>query len=357
METTAEQIGNIDILVRAEALVNMYQVYNKDFLSRIKMIESELPFCIPLINPATGKPSTAVSIIGKADKLILLHGEHWVMDHKCTVKIPDHDLLSFKSQLDFYVMAYRQKGYEVKGVIWDYMARPLQKRKMVPLCDDDGNPIVIDQFGDRVTTKQKTWRKTEDEAQGFKFKSVIPESDDAYYGRVCFDLNERRETAFQKFPVVRGDAEITETHADVWSWHKMLLDSHSRDSWPRSDSSCESNYGRCPFIPLCARDDEFSRGAFQRREERTTMNYPVDGDKRLESYSSICDFRDCPRLYKWKQIERLEPTTTSEAMRFGSIVHEALDVVYNNGDCVEYFARKRKALAGQLAAEDNTSLF
>ena len=46
------------------------------------------------------------------------------------------------------------------------------------------------------------------------------------------------------------------------------------------------------------------------------------------TYSALNAFRNCPRKYKHRYIDRLRPVERCDAMAFGSVIHEALEKWY-----------------------------
>ena len=47
------------------------------------------------------------------------------------------------------------------------------------------------------------------------------------------------------------------------------------------------------------------------------------------TYSALNAFRNCPRKYKHRYIDRLRPMERAEALAFGSVIHEALEKWYS----------------------------
>lgn len=50
------------------------------------------------------------------------------------------------------------------------------------------------------------------------------------------------------------------------------------------------------------------------------------------SYSSIGTFGRCPRLYKYRYVDNLEPIKTATPLYFGSTVHTLLEALYRDGE-------------------------
>ena len=50
--------------------------------------------------------------------------------------------------------------------------------------------------------------------------------------------------------------------------------------------------------------------------------------KQLLTYSALNTFRNCPRKYKHRYVDALRPREKSQALAFGSVIHDALELWY-----------------------------
>ncbi len=55
-------------------------------------------------------------------------------------------------------------------------------------------------------------------------------------------------------------------------------------------------------------------------------------DKTLLTYSALNTFRNCPRKYKNRYVDNLRPRERSEALSFGSVIHNAIELWYRSVD-------------------------
>ena len=286
------------ILNTVFALAGGYKNYYEEWLATIKVESIELSFSVPLRNPNTGAISTACEIAGKIDKIIAINGETWIPDHKTTGRMPDRNFLKLSPQGDTYIIALKERGIEAKGLIWDYIRKP----------------------SIRMTQK---------------------ETPETFKDRLIKDIADRPEFYFQQIQVQRWDSDIALTQLDVWQCHKNLMTCHRDGIWPRYTCACNNMYGTCPFLPLCADDNDLTRQGYQVRPAREFDSPEIgQSEKRRESNSSLNTFRTCPRLYYWKYIQNLETTERKEALYTGTLMHEALDFVYANKPLEEWFESK-----------------
>ena len=86
----------------------------------IEILDVELEFSMPLINPDTQRPSRKYTLGGKIDAIVKLpNGEIWLMEHKSTtfsigIGDPYWDKLILDEQISLYIPAARHYGYEVQ---------------------------------------------------------------------------------------------------------------------------------------------------------------------------------------------------------------------------------------------------
>jgi hypothetical protein len=294
MTPTDRDRDRMRILV-AWALCDGYAAYHRDFVNECAVIESETDFIVPLRNPLTNAVSTSRALKGRADKLIRYNGKLWLVDHKSTSRMPDREFLKINAQGDTYILAYQERGFAVEGIVWDYVRKPSIK---------------------------KTQKETPDE----------------YVARLRADISERPDFYFSQFLVKRWPEDIKSSQYDVWMTHQLLLGCHRTKQWPRNTNACNGLYGTCEFLPLCAEDNEITRAAYCKRQ------CDEQCDHRLESYSSLSQFRGCPRLYYWRQVENIEPIDIKEALSQGREIHAGLDVVYARGDLHKHFTDRLATL-------------
>tara|TARA_B100000809_G_scaffold251621_1_gene285311 strand:+ start:2347 stop:3309 length:963 start_codon:yes stop_codon:yes gene_type:complete len=76
--------------------------------------------------------------------------------------------------------------------------------------------------------------------------------------------------------------------------------------------------------------------------------------KKKLTYSQVCDFRNCRRLWYWRNVEAIEPRAISQPLHFGGIVHWGLEQWFNGMAAAEIFD---KVQARFEAEEERISLF
>ena len=262
------------------ALVLGYAKYHKDFIESCKVLGNEQKFSMPLTNPKTNKVAHKVKLRGVIDKIVKVGNSIWVIDHKSTSRMPNRDVLSLSSQGDIYLDYVSQKYGNLKGVIWDYIKKPSIKQKQ---------------------------------------KETIEE----YFERLKLDVESRPEFYFEQFQIKRYKSDLDESKLDIWQTNKLLLVCKNNDLYPKYTNSCQS-FWACDYLPICNNgfDEEVDGFEVVKR----------NNDERLESFSSLKCFRECPRRYKLRYIDGIRCTKKSEALITGSAIHFGLELLYSDDD-------------------------
>ena len=57
------------------------------------------------------------------------------------------------------------------------------------------------------------------------------------------------------------------------------------------------------------------------------------------TYSQVCDFRNCRRLWFLRNVEQLEPRALSKPLHFGGMIHWGLEQWFSGVDPMEIFTK------------------
>ena len=152
-----------------------------------------------------------ISIGGKLDAIVEYNDELWVLDHKTSTRKLDCKRHQISSQFDIYCWLARKKGYNVKGVIINFLRIPSIKRKK-------------------------------------------EEPDDKFYQRVKDEIYEVETTVSNKSSYFTM-ATITKTDSEVQSGMNDISDEiyhiNTDDFYRRNTSSCFQFNTPCEFFEVC----------------------------------------------------------------------------------------------------------
>ena len=173
--------------------------------------QREVQFRVPIVNPDTGRPSRSFLLAGKIDAIVDVNGVWHLEEYKSASQINTVyvDRLSLDTQVTLYLYAARRMwGIDVHNVIY--------------------------RVGRKPSIQQ---RKGETAAQ--------------YRERLLSDyLVDRPDFYFMEFALERTEAQLAEFERDLWVQTQRHLQDRRLNFHPKNTSRC-SEYGGCPYMPLC----------------------------------------------------------------------------------------------------------
>jgi hypothetical protein len=225
--------------------------------SELEVLGVEETFQAPLTNPETGAESKSFVRAGKLDVRL----SDGFMEHKTTSD--DIGLgsiywrvLTLDSQVSTYYAGARALGTEPRRCIYDVVRKPQLRPKQVPLVDDSGYKIVLDEQGERVYCKVEKKgvgpkpRETGDTKLGYVLQTR-EETPEEYEARLAEDVAAHPDEYFQRGEVVRLEAELREAEQDAWDVAQQMLEARRRGRYSRNVSSCRRGSGLCWAFDVC----------------------------------------------------------------------------------------------------------
>lgn len=226
----------------------------------VEHVAAELPFELPLRNPATNYPTPCWRLAGKIDRIVrLTDGRLALMEYKTTSRdfAPDADYwlaLHMDMQLSIYLIAARAMGYDVATILYDVTRRPAQRPLAVPLTDADGVKIVHGPDGQRVRTKDgKKWRESADAAQGYVLQTR-PETPEEYAARVAEAMAADPDRHYARIEIARLDADIDVAAMELWQQqlaYRAAQTAGTPDAFYRNPGACFGSTYTCEFLSIC----------------------------------------------------------------------------------------------------------
>jgi hypothetical protein len=222
---------------------------------KLESIQTEHAFRLPLINPATGKSTPSFDLAGKIDGIVRLEdGRLAVKETKFLSDDvgPDSDLwrrLRMDAQISLYIHAARKIGYDVSTVLYDVARKPSISPCPVPLVDESGTKIVLDQSGERVKTKDgKKWRQTGDAELGYVLQTR-PMTVEEWGEKLTADIIERPDFYFARVEVPRLDQDVAEFQSELWDVQLAIREAQKTGRHYRTVSK-QCVY--CPYFAICS---------------------------------------------------------------------------------------------------------
>lgn len=264
--TGDEQFDELTLATLSGLLLAYLQHYGD---AEAVQVKPEHEFELPIAGSRT------FNAAGKIDGLgVMPDGTQVLVEHKtCGQDIgPDSDYwlrLRANPQLFQYVDAARAAGWEIRTVIYDVVRKPSIRPKQIPLLDEEGLKVVLDnETGERVRAKNGKPRQSAGQGMTLQTREESPEE---YSARLYEDACARPEFYFQRREVPILDDDLQEFCEQRVQVARMILDRRRQQrsaplperAWPRN-----LNGMTCPF---CA----FSEFCLQ--NVRPDLNHPPVG--------------------------------------------------------------------------------
>lgn len=173
--------------------------------------EPELLFEMPLRFPTKRgmRSSRRQKLCGKIDAIAHIDSQDWIVEYKTAGQIDKSyfDRLYVDSQITLYMLAARRLGYKPVGVIYRVLKKPALRRRQ--------NETV-----------------------------------DAFVERMKADYLARPEFYFYETRLYRSDDDLSDFERQMW-YEVQQADRNAVQGRVYRHSHACSNYGTCPYLPLC----------------------------------------------------------------------------------------------------------
>lgn len=258
---TDEQVADWLIeLVTVETLLRGYFDYwekggHPPEVTPVEIIESEQSFAIPIHNPDTGSTTPLFRFAGKTDQIVkLANGWVAVQENKTTGDDigPDSDYwkrLRIDAQISGYFRAAQARDHDVRTVLYNVIRKPSIRPCQVPLLDENGEKVVVDDAGNRVLKADGTPRQSADSAKGYTLLSRR-ENADEFGERLRQDIAQRPTFYFARQEIPRIDADLDDFDRELWMLQQQLRESQKSGRWFRNAGAC-LGFGKCTYFDLC----------------------------------------------------------------------------------------------------------
>lgn len=242
--------------IEAETVARMVSGYAWRWSSMpLEYLAVELPFELPLINPATKSASKTFNLAGKIDAIVRLE------DGRIAVKETklfgddiggDSDLwrrMRMDQQVSLYILAARRLGYDAKTVLYDVARKPTIGATDVPVLDSLGAKIVLDKYGDRVKTERGVYRQTGDKEKGYALQTR-PMTPEEWGEKLTNDIIERPDFYYRREEIPRLESDLDEFASEVWDVSKTILDANRFSRHYRTVNKNTCSF--CSYFDLCS---------------------------------------------------------------------------------------------------------
>ena len=219
----------------AQAMLTGYAARYAD--ENFEVVEIEKEFTGEIRNPETGRSSQTFLMAGKADGIVRLGNELYLLEHKTasTVDANYLDKLWTDTQIALYCFYLRQQGYPIVGVLYNVLLKArLQQREGETQAEFEIRRAAL-------AAKNKSGRSTA--------QRQMPETDEEFQARLA-DWYAKPE-AFHRERIYLSEDRMQMLQEEVWEITQQYLDARRRGKWLLNTSNCFSYQRSCEYLTYC----------------------------------------------------------------------------------------------------------
>jgi len=288
-------------------------------------VSVEHTFHLPIVNPATGRPSKKFAQAGKYDGTARYGNDLWLIEHKTTsqsIEAPDATYwrhLDIDAQVSNYMLAHWQSGEKLAGTLYDVIRKPtigpilISKAVRASVVADRhyfGTKLPHELLMELAAGTHE--RETPEMFEARLANDAIAVRPEWYYGRKC---------------ISRLDHEIVEYAQEKWDVAREIADATKRSAWYRNSGACMTYGTPCEYLGICSGHDSPDSDRWVKRSA-AHRELPVLGNTfAVSTDTSVTSFPAVPRekILRYELgIERVD-REESDALTFGSLLHAGLE--------------------------------
>ena len=202
-----------------------------------EVVEIEKEFQAEIRNPDTNRSSQTFVIAGKADGIVRLGGELYLLEHKTASAITSDyvDRLWTDTQIALYCHYLRESGYPIVGVIYNVLLKTRLKQRAGESQQE------FEARRAELAAKNKSGRSTA--------KQQMPETDEEFRARLHAWY--ARPESFHRERIYLSEDRMAMLQEEVWEITQQYLDAKRRGKWLLNTSNCFSFQRPCEYLPYC----------------------------------------------------------------------------------------------------------
>ena len=299
-------------------------------------------FHLAIINPATGCRSRTFTQAGRCDAVVVRRGQELLLKSKTAgedvdrVDTPFWRRLVIDAQTDTYVLARRQQGQPVRGILYDVLRRPQIRPRMIP----KGTPKRADRenVGTRLELqRRKTYFGWPVDRGQFEavFRGEGRETAELYSIRIAAETLRRPGRYFQRRVVKRSEKQLDCHRQELWQMAVEIRLCRLAGRQYRNSLSCMAYNTPCPYLPICSGRDtpDSDRWAPVSSIHPELADELAGVDQRsVLTHSRIQCFKLCRRKHYYRYELGIVPVEhpAGETLRFSRVIRQALLAWWEN---------------------------
>jgi hypothetical protein len=230
----AQELYDPYALVTAEELLIAYTARWHD--QKIRVIDVEAKFEMPLVNPESGAASRTYRRGGKIDVIAVDDAGECIIEHKTTSADIEEGssylrkVRALDTQVSTYLAGARALGHNPLRCVYDVVRKP----GIRPL---KATPVESRKYKQGTNILYANQREADETPEDFRI-------------RLRADINERPARYFARVDMIRLEQEEREHAYDVWQLTKLMHEAERHNFAPKNPDAC-SQFGGCPYLPVC----------------------------------------------------------------------------------------------------------
>lgn len=312
-----------------------------------RSIQLEACECVlqaPLKNINTARSSRTFDIAGKLDKLAHDDAGRTLYDHKTTSDDisdpagPYWRQLAIDSQASHYELLSMANDLRVDRIVWDVVRKPGIRPKQIAAKDYKQARADSAYCGFSVSSETMEWLADNQRENG-----------ELYGYRVAREAIDDQQRYFARRSVPRTREQLAEYMEELWEIAGTIRDAKRLGNHYRNSAAC-MQYGRpCEFLGICSGSDSPDSDRWRKKAAIHVELGETAGNLDVLTNSRLRTFQTCRRKHYYQYELAIERSIDEqeEALFFGSLWHEALDVFWKtfdqenrNGSCNEQSSRR-----------------
>jgi RecB family exonuclease len=201
------------------------------------VVDVEKTFTGEIRNPDTGRTSQTFVMAGKADGIVRLDGELYLLEHKTAGSLDANylDKLWTDTQIALYCFYLRQNGYPIVGVLYNVLLKTRLRQHAGETQEE------YEARRAELAAKNKSGRSTA--------QRKLPETDEEFQGRLAEWY--AKPEAFHRERIYLSEDRLAMLQDEVWEVTQQYLDARRRGKWLLNTSNCFAYERPCEYLPYC----------------------------------------------------------------------------------------------------------
>lgn len=253
----------------------MFTNYLKTYPSEsFKVINTELKFSVPIINPITCRNSKKFHFRGIIDALVEENGQLWIMEHKTTSSISPQYIrgLTLDTQSIAYIEALeRFLNIKISGIIYNVCLKSVPRKPKI------------------LKNGKFSCDKSQNTTYEIYLKSILEDNQnpDEYQDILDFLQSHPRRYFYREYLVFPQET-ICEWQQELWDIAKDISHAEKENRWYKNTFQCTLR-GTCMCYEICTATDQewvienqFKENVYEHMELEETSE-----EKKV---NNVCDF-------------------------------------------------------------------